>query len=62
VNEGVGRAMSLFFASDDVYDSCSRAANQADITAAVTSFLKHACVVPRARPVTRLQRLSVRCG
>ena len=39
-NEGTARAVSLFFASDDVYDRCDNAVDPAEIVDAIRSFMK----------------------
>merc|ERR1719502_1346141 len=54
-NEGMARAVALFFSSDDVYDTCDNATESGGVTQAMNSFMRHACIVPRARPLTRFR-------
>ena len=58
-NEGRARAVSLFFSSDDVYDLCDKAQTSKEVLDSMNSFMKHACIVPRARPLTRLRQISL---
>lgn len=54
-NEGMARAVSLFFASDDVYDLADNATEGSEILEAIRSFMRHSCIVPRARPISRVK-------
>ena len=58
-NEGIARAVALFFSSDDVYDTCDNATSPKEIIDSLNSFMRHACIVPRARPLTRLRQISL---